>query len=175
MTADAATARAGATPLAYLLLDVAGTPCALPRSAVSEILPLPDLHRPPATGGSLAGFLNLGGEPVPVIDLAALFGLRPGGPTDSGTDPYAHIVLAADRATGFLVDRVADLVTVAPDALRPVPDDRTLNGCVEAGLSWHDRLVHVLGAGRILTAEERARIAALTASARERLAGLGAV
>ena len=55
---------------AYLLLDVAGTPCALPRAAVSEILPLPDLHNPPATGGWLAGFLNLGGAPIPVIDLA---------------------------------------------------------------------------------------------------------
>ncbi len=50
---------------AYLLLDVAGTPCALPRAAVAEVLPLPDLHAPPATGGWLTGFLNLGGTPVP--------------------------------------------------------------------------------------------------------------
>lgn len=50
---------------AYLLLDVAGTACALPRGAVAEILPLPDLHAPPASGGWLTGFLNLGGTPVP--------------------------------------------------------------------------------------------------------------
>ncbi|TXM91155.1 chemotaxis protein CheW [Methylobacterium sp. WL116] len=62
--------------LSYLLLDVAGTPCALPRSAAGEVLPLPVLFRPPACGGWLAGFLNLGGEPVPVVDLARLLGLR---------------------------------------------------------------------------------------------------
>ena len=60
--------------LATLLLNIAGTTCALPRAEIREILPLPRLHAPPAAGGPLAGFLNLAGEPVPVIDLAVLFG-----------------------------------------------------------------------------------------------------
>lgn len=157
---------------AYLLLDVAGTPCALPREAVAEVLPLPDLSAPPVAGRVLAGFLNLGGEPVPVIDLARLFGLR-----DEAGPPalYAHLVLAADRGTAFLVDRVTDLAAVEAGALRGVPDERTLNGCVEATFSRDDRLVHVLGPGRILTAEEAARVAVLTRAARERLAALASV
>lgn len=160
------------TRSAYLLLDVAGTPCALPRDAVSEVLPLPDLFAPPVAGKVLAGFLNLGGEPVPVIDLARLFGLA-----DHAAEPslYAHLVLAADRASAFLVDRATDLVLVDEDALRPVPDGRTLNGCVAAEFSRGDRLVHVLGLARILTAEETARLDALTETARARLAALPAV
>jgi chemotaxis signal transduction protein len=113
---------------AYLLLDVAGTPCALARSALSEVLPLPRLHQPPAGGGLLAGFLNLGGVPVPVVDLARLLGLR--GPAEpTGGDPYRHLVLSADRAMAFLVDRADDLMRVADASVRPVPEDRTLNGC----------------------------------------------
>ncbi len=99
---------------AYLLLDVAGTPCALPRSAVAEILPLPELHNPPAAGGWLSGFLNLGGSPIPVVDLAALLGLRP-----PVAEPglYAHLVLTRGETLAYLVDRVADLVTVPEAAM----------------------------------------------------------
>lgn len=154
---------------AYLLLDVAGTPCALPRDAVAEVLPLPRLHQPPAGGGPLAGFLDLGGVPVPVVDLARLLGLRDAG-TPSGDDPYRHLVLAADRKTAFLVDRADDLVRVADSAIRPVSESRTLNGCVVGEIAGAQRLVHVLDLGRLLTEEERARLADLTRMRAERLA-----
>ncbi|MDP4004876.1 chemotaxis protein CheW [Methylobacterium sp. NEAU K] len=154
---------------AYLLLDVAGTPCALPRAAVAEILPLPDLHNPPATGGWLAGFLNLGGAPVPVIDLATLLGLRP-----AASEPglYAHLVLTRGEATAYLVDRVADLVSVPEAAIRPAEEAGTLNGCVAAEIVIGDRLVHALATESLLTAKERARVAALAQAAAERLAAL---
>lgn len=166
---DAALAQTSTT--AYLLLDVAGVACALERAAVSEILPLPHLHRPPVGGALLAGFLNLGGVPVPVVDLARLFGLRDAEP---GDDPYRHLVVAADGGTAFLVDRVDDLVRIEAAAIRPVAEGRTLNGCVEAEIVRGERLVHVLAMARILTIEERDRLAAMTRAAQERLAGLSA-
>ncbi|MFC6746875.1 hypothetical protein ACFQFG_21330 [Methylobacterium persicinum] len=36
--------------IAYLVLDLAGTACALPREAAAEILPLPELQAAPASG-----------------------------------------------------------------------------------------------------------------------------
>lgn len=156
---------------AYLLLDVAGVSCALRRDAVREILPQPHLHEPPASGGPLAGFVNFGGEPLAVLDLARLLGLRDG-PTEP--DPYRHIVLAADGDVGLLVDRVMDLVHAAPDAVRRVADTRTLNGCVEAEITIDDRLIHGLSMERILTIEERARVADLARRAAERLAAFPA-
>nr|WP_246732894.1 chemotaxis protein CheW [Methylobacterium sp. BTF04] len=156
---------------AYLLLDVAGTPCALARSALSEVLPLPRLHQPPAGGGPLAGFLNLGGVPVPVVDLARLLGLR--GPAEpTGDDPYRHLVLSADRAMAFLVDRADDLVRVADASVRPVPEARTLNGCVVGEIVGPKGLVHLLSLPRLLTAEERLRLADLTRAAADRLSAL---
>ena len=160
---------------AYLLLDVAGTTCALPREAVREILPLPHLHVPPASGGPLAGFLNLSGTPVPVLDLALLFGLREKAePDTSEPDPYRHLLLAADGTLALLVDRVVDLIRVGADAVRPVEGARTLNGCVEAEIAFGDSLVHALAMPRILSTEERARLDALARRAAERIAALDA-
>ncbi len=157
--------------LSYLLLDVAGTPCALPQAAAGEVLPLPDLFRPPACGGWLSGFLNFGGVPVPVIDLASLLGLRA---SAHEPGPYAHLVLAPGAAGAWLVDRVTDLVTVAADAIRPVPAERSLNGCVAAEIVRGDRMIHALDPARLLTAEERARVGDLTRAAEARLAALPA-
>lgn len=152
---------------AHLIVDVAGTPCALAQAEIREILPLPRLHAPPASGGPLAGLLNLGGEPVPVVDLAVLFGLREGARTD---DRYQHVVLARGAALGLLVDRALDVVQVADDTLRPVEPERSLNGCVVAEFARGHVLVHRLSVPRILTLEERQRLDALTAEARDRLA-----
>ncbi|SFV08428.1 purine-binding chemotaxis protein CheW [Methylobacterium sp. UNCCL125] len=154
---------------AYLLLDVAGTACALPRSAVAEILPLPDLHTPPAAGGWLLGFLNLGGAPIPVIDLATLLGLRP---AVAAPGLYAHLALMQGEAVAYLVDRVADLMTVPDSAIRQAEEADTLNGCVAAELVLGERLVHALAPERLLTAQERIRVDALTRAAAERLAAL---
>ncbi|MET0257805.1 MAG: chemotaxis protein CheW [Methylobacterium sp.] len=154
----------------YLVLDVAGTPCALPREAVREILPLPHLHEPPAAGGPLAGFFNLGGMPVPVLDLARLLGLRDA----TAPDPYRHVLHAADGSLALLVDRVVDVVEVGADSIGPVAGGQTLNGCIEAEITLGDRLVHALAMTRILTVEERARIAELGRRAAARLAAFDA-
>lgn len=159
---------------AYLLLDVAGTPCALPRAAVGEILPLPDLFRPPASGAWLAGFLNLGGAAVPVVDLAQILGLRGETPEPA---LHAHVVLGRGRDFGdlaYLVDRVADLVTVPAEAFRPVDPARSLNGCVAGAIARGDGLVHVLDPARLLSAEERVRVEAAARAAAARLAALPA-
>ena len=155
----------------YLLLDVAGETCALPREVVREILPLPHLHAPPAIGGPIVGFLNLGGVPIAVIDLARLLGL---GET-AAANPHRHLVLSADRTLALLVDRVLDLVAVTPDAIRPIEDRQTLNGCVAAELVIGDALIHALALENILSVEERERVAAHSHRAAERLAAFDPV
>ncbi len=155
---------------AHLIVDVAGTPCALPQADIREILPLPRLYAPPTVGGPVAGLLDLGGEPVPVVDLAVLFGLRDAAGAD---DPYRHIVLARARPLGLLVDRALDVVTVARGSLKPVDPARSLNGCVVAEFAHGRNLVHLLSLDRVLTLEERARLDAFAMSARQRLARFG--
>jgi purine-binding chemotaxis protein CheW len=154
---------------AYLLVAIAGTECALPRRAVREILPLPRLWRPPGVPAALAGFLNLAGRAVPVLDLAVLFGL--GRPEAARVSLYRHLVLLhGEPPLALMVDRVADVVRVAPDQVRPVADAATLNGCLAAEIGIGERLVHGLAVERILLAEEQARLAAQTRDAQARLA-----
>ena len=156
---------------AYLLMDVAGTPCALPGSAIREILPLPHLHAPPESGGALLGFVNLAGEPLAVIDLANLLGLR----SSADPDPYRHLVVLAGSELALLVDRALALAEIDPDLIRPVESSQTLNGSVAAEIALDGRLVHALSPSRILTEQEAQRIAAHARRAAERLAALGPV
>jgi purine-binding chemotaxis protein CheW len=152
---------------AYLLIDVAGTGCAVRREAVREILPLPRLWRPPGVPAALAGFFDLGGTAVPVLDLAVLFGLdRP----EAGREAvYRHLLLVGGPLA-LLVDRVTDLATVPPEAVAPVSEGTSLNGCVAEEIRLGGRLLHGLALEKILLADERARLDAQTRAAQARLA-----
>ncbi len=154
----------------YVVFACADRTCALRREAVRELLPLPNLWRPPGVSAIMAGFINLGGAAIPVIALARLFGL------DAVEDVslHAHILLlntsSPGPTIGLLVDRVLDLVAIATDRLLPVDAAASLNGCVEAELEWQGGLAHLLAVDRILLAEERERLAGLTRTVQRRLA-----
>ncbi|WP_241749735.1 chemotaxis protein CheW [Teichococcus aerophilus] len=152
----------------YLMFALGTLRCALPRVAVRELLPLPRLSRPPSLPAAVAGFLNLGGQPVPVLALEQLFGLPSAVVEADGV--YRHLVLLrAEKPLALLVDRVLDLATPPPGSRRPVPPDQTLNGCVIATLAMPDGFASVLDPGRILLAQEQAMLDDLTRRERERL------
>jgi purine-binding chemotaxis protein CheW len=158
--------------LQILLFEVGGVGCALRRNEVRELLPVPQLWRPPALPKPVAGFFNLGGQAVPVITLSVLFGLEmPLGTKEA--EAYRHLMLI-DRLSGggpaaLLVDRVLDLVAVPDSRLSPVPASETLNGCIEAEIEHDGALVHLLSLERILLAEERQSLAELSSKAQDRL------
>ena len=158
--------------LQIIIFDVCGTACALHRSAVREFLPLPHLWRPPSLPRPVAGFFNLGGDAVPVIRLDVLFGLQKG-EVNPEADLYRHLILiGAGGSAGpsaLLVDRVLDVVTVNTAQLSDVRQAESLNGCVEAEVTWGDRLVHLLSAERILLTEEQQALAELGRQAQSRL------
>jgi len=133
---------------------------------VRALLPLPRLDSPPGLPAPLAGFLNLGGAAVPVVELARLLGLPPGEP-----HPYRHLILLHDEATplALLVDRVAD---VLPAGLprRPAADGHSLGAVVTGAVEADGRALHLLDPARLLLAQEGAILATLSAQAQARLA-----
>lgn len=153
----------------HVLVRIDDGEAALPRQDVAEILPLALLDRPPSAPRALAGFLNLGGEPLPVLRLGALLG----GAVPDNDDLYSHIVRlkpAGDRpSVGLLVERVLD-AAVQPDAADPVSPDESLNGVIAARLSLNGRFVPGLDTQRLLLAEETARLAEMTTAMSQRLA-----
>ena len=158
--------------LQIIVFGVCGTACALHRSAAREFLPLPHLWRPPVIPRPVAGFFNLGGHAVPVLRLDALFGLQPVA-DGAEADLYRHLILidrfSASGTSALLVDRVLDVASVDTSRLSSVREEGTLNGCVEAEITWDGRLVHLLSVERILLAEEQQALAELGRQAQNRL------
>lgn len=160
------------TSLQIIVFDVCGITCALHRAAVRELLPLPRLWRPPALPRPVAGFFNLGGHAIPVLQLDVLFGLER---AEDGTEAelYRHLILidrfSASGMSALLVDRVLDVASVETSRLSSVRGEGSLNGCVEAEIPWDDGLVHLLSVERILLAEEQQALAELGRQAQNRL------
>lgn len=153
----------------HVLVRINDGEAALPRQDIAEILPLARLDRPPTAPRALAGFLNLGGVPLPVLRLGVLLG----GAVPETDDLYSHIVRlkpSEDRpSVGLLVERVLD-AAVTPSAAEPASPDESLNGVIAATLTINGCFVPGLDAQRLLLAEETARLAEMTTAMAERLA-----
>ena len=89
------------------------------------------------------GVINLRGIIVPIMDLRARFGMALTTPTPM------HVVIIIStgaRTTGLLVDAVSDIISVAPEAVRPIPDmgqgsgENLLSGLV----AMNDRMVSLV-------------------------------
>lgn len=142
--------------------------CALDLAGVREILPTAELSSPPGMPELLAGFLNLGGTAVAVLPLGRLFR----SPSNE-IGLYEHLILLrASRPLALLVDRVEEVRTFSGDALRPVGEKNSFNGCAQSQLTYKERTIHVLALDRLLLKEEEARLSALRAVEQDRLRAL---
>lgn len=153
-----------------LVFDLAGRTCALPSSAVAELVFVPELSQPPGLPSFLAGFMTVDGIAVPVVDLARLLGLGAGSP-----DLYSPVVLMRGaEPLALLVDRVLQVRPVAASDILPVGEDTVFGGCLEAEIKATDGAVHLLSPARLLLAQESRRLAEFREREQARLAELAA-
>lgn len=157
-----------AAPQRFVLFRAAEGEWAMSASGVAEVLPTAPMQRPAGSPAVLAGFLNLGGRPLPVVRLDALFGAEAGG----ADDLYHHVLrLTSSEAggeLGLLVERVTD-VDAKAEGVAPLEPDQSVNGALVGNLVIGERLVPLLDRGRLLLVEEQRRIDDLAAAARARL------
>jgi len=84
----------------------------------------------------IQGVINLRGIIVPIMDLRARLGMELTRPTPMHV---MIIITTGTRTTGLLVDAVSDIISVAPDAIKPLPDmgsavhENLLTGLVAVG------------------------------------------
>jgi len=97
----------------YVTFQLADEVFGFSMSAVLEIIRLPDTVRVPLTPKALTGLANLRGSVLPVLDLRRILQMEPGENND------ATRVIVADVGTpvGLVVDRVAQVVDVAPELI----------------------------------------------------------
>jgi len=87
--------------------------------AIREIKGWTETTELPNTPDYLRGVLNLRGAIIPVFDLRARF---TGHQTRATPRHVTMVVAVGSRVLGMLVDAVADIITVAADAIQPVPE-----------------------------------------------------
>jgi purine-binding chemotaxis protein CheW len=116
--------------------------CALPVSAVSEIVPAQHAARIPGALDGVEGLVNVRGRLLTVVDGRRMLGRESG---TAGAEPSILLLHVHGRPLGLLVDQVHDLIHVPPGALE---DGGTLPGVdpqVVSGVGrWESRLFVVL-------------------------------
>ncbi len=124
---------------------------------VREIIEYADLTRVPAMPPAVRGVINLRGRVVPVVDLAARFGLR-----DRDVTPRSCIVIVelTDGETtivmGIITDAVIEVLDLDDSAIEPAPsfgariNTAFIRGMAEAGKSF----VIILDIDRCLDASD---------------------
>ncbi|MDP1619106.1 chemotaxis protein CheW [Phenylobacterium sp.] len=151
----------------YLLLDVAGVDMALPMTAVAEILPVTRFERQAPWPKVLAGFMNLRGRPLAVIDLARVMNPQR---EPSKPDLYSHVIRLGEAHGGLalLIDRAKDAEVMADD-FTEVDDDASANGVICGNLLILGRLTPLIDVDRLLLTEEELRVAEIAETLRTRL------
>lgn len=116
-----------ATSQQYVTFWVGEDLFAFPMASVREIIRMPELVRVPMTPATLAGVANLRGQVLPILSLRRTFRLE-----DRAVDDGTRVIVVDEGAlVGFIVDRVASVITVEPEQIEGV---ESIEAAIEAEL-----------------------------------------
>lgn len=124
---------------------------------VREIIRMVEITPVPETPDFVVGIMNFRGEITPIVDLRRRLGLE--------TQPYSLStpIVVSDidgRTTGIIVDRVSEVLTVAPDEVCQPSSDVPLSKDLVAGILRLDgQLLLLLDLKKVLTFERQKIIA----------------
>jgi purine-binding chemotaxis protein CheW len=100
--------------VSLVIFGVGDLLCALPVSAVSEIVPAQHAARIPGALDGVEGLVNVRGRLLTVVDGRRMLGRESG---TSDVEPSILLLHVHGRPLGLLVDQVHDLIHVLPSAL----------------------------------------------------------
>ncbi|WP_232540334.1 chemotaxis protein CheW [Azohydromonas aeria] len=115
MQDDAAADDGAGMGLQFVTFAVAGEMFAVPMAPVQEIIRVPEVARLPLAPAVLDGLANLRGRVLPIISLRRLFGCE----AQANDDATRAVVINLGQPLGFVVDRVASVVSVEPGEIEP--------------------------------------------------------
>jgi purine-binding chemotaxis protein CheW len=118
MRPPAAPAPGASAPAKVICFTLAGQDVAIPIGQVKETIVLRPITRVFLTPRWVAGLVNLRGDVVAVLDLAALLDV---GRTTPGDDTRIVVAQADGKRAGLLVDRLDESRAIDPARLAPPP------------------------------------------------------
>src|SRR5262245_65425 len=101
----------------FLLMQLDGDRYALDIRQVAVVLPLVDLRAVPGAPPAVAGIIDYGGAPVPVIDLAVLLANRPAHRRLGTRIVLVHY--ANQHVLGLIAERATETVRKEPSEFQP--------------------------------------------------------
>ncbi len=123
----------------YLSFSLAGCEYGVGILKVKEILQYEAVTKVPSTPRSVRGVINLRGQVVPVVDLAAKFGLPETAATKLTCILIVEVLLDGQPAVvGVLADRVQEVVELGSDDVEPPP-----------AFGTHVKVDFLLGMGKV--------------------------
>src|SRR5690242_20622162 len=105
----------------YLSFAIASEEYAVDILRVREIIEYDTLTRVPAMPPAVRGVINLPGRVVPVVDLAARFGMPPLPITRRSCIVLVEVAGETPLVVGIITDAVSQVLELAPDDLEPPP------------------------------------------------------
>ncbi|MBP0463928.1 purine-binding chemotaxis protein CheW [Roseomonas sp. PWR1] len=149
-TAEAPDAGAAAEGRQFVTFQVEREIFGVPLAEVQEIIRMPELVQVPLAPPSLEGIANLRGAVLPVSSLRRVFGCE-GAAHDDAT--RVVVVRLGDRPAGFVVDRMASVVTAEAGEIE---DATTIEATVRSDLlrgvvKREAGLIQLLDPARLLT------------------------
>jgi purine-binding chemotaxis protein CheW len=132
----------------YVTFAVAGEMFAVPIAPVQEIIRMPAVSHLPLAPPTLDGLANLRGRVLPIVNLRRLFGCE----ERASDDATRALVIHIGQPLGFVVDRVASVVTIEPgeiesaDAIQSIVSADYLTGVIKhrrADGGGHDMLLAI--------------------------------
>lgn len=152
----ASAAQTNSAELIFLVFRLGNDEFGLPIDTVAEVMQVPaQITRVPKAPKFLEGVVNLRGDVLPVVDQRRRFDM----PALDKPEGRRIVVIQTERhRAGLIVDSVADVLRVAPDAVEPPPalteaTSRLVRGVVN--LEQSERLVLVLDPSEVLTRAEQ--------------------
>jgi purine-binding chemotaxis protein CheW len=154
----------------YLTFFLVNEECAISILKVREIIEYDTITTVPKMAPWMRGVINLRGSVVPVVDLAAKFGMeqKPVGKTTCIVIVEAQF---EDQQTtvGLIVDAVSQVMELSEDDIQPVPDFGT---SVKMGMAQSGRkFALLLDVDKVLTTEELHDLSVVAGSAESQAPG----
>ena len=130
---------------------------ALPTSAFQEVAEKRKVHSiPHRRRSTLLGLVNVRGELVVCVSLAAILSLKRSAPTDEGRAVYERLLVASwdSQRVAFPVDEVHGVLKFEPDQMREPPATLSRSGTsyTRGILPWEGRLAMCLDADLLFPA-----------------------
>ncbi len=106
----------------FVTFNVAGEMFAVPMAPVQEIIRVPEVARLPLAPPALDGLSNLRGRVLPIVNLRRLFNTE----ERAHDDATRALVINLGQPLGFVVDRVASVVSIEPGEIEPATTIRSV-------------------------------------------------